>query len=69
MLTATGIKLKVIKSKSFNRNWKVELLKDKAGYTIAICHFDCGVKTFFRFDKEAAELVFNQACNEISKGK
>lgn len=56
---------KVIKVKTFNRGWSVSLCPEGAGYSVRLAQFNGEVKSWFRFDKDAALTVFDQVINEL----
>jgi len=62
-----NVQKEVINEKFFNRGWNVIMFKDGEGFSIQLYQFEGFVKSWFRFDQDAAEKVFLQVCKEFKK--
>lgn len=67
MLYATDKKTEQVRVKNFNRMWTVEMVKDGKGFTVALTHVNCAVKSAFRFDQKEADKIFDQWVKDMQK--
>lgn len=56
-----------LKVKNFNHGFSVKLCAEGKGFAVRLAQFNGEFKSWFRFDKTAAETIFTQVCKEFSK--
>lgn len=54
-----------VKTKHFNRGWCVKICPEGKGFSVRLSQFNGEVKSWFRFNRKDADLVFNQVVSFI----